>query len=367
MRILVVVDDYFNQSNGLCISTQRFVHEFRQAGHEVRIVSCAINGQPDYPLPQLFVPFFNKIIAKEGYHLAVPKRAVLNRAVAWADIVAIETPFPVCWTAAKLARKAGKTVYGTFHLYPENITESLHINYPIFNHFFMSFFKHISFRNCAALQCPTVKVKQQLEQAHFKQKLYVISNGIDEKFINNPHKEKIGQPFTILCIGRYSREKHQEVLFKALHLTKHAHELRVIFAGKGPLEKKYQRLAQALPNRPLLKFYTPDHLRGEMSQADLIVHCADVEIEGMACMEAFAAACVPVIANAPLSSTASYALNKHNLFPAGDSSALAKQIDYWFEHPTELKQARQAYREFAQKLTVKHSARKALQMMQDLR
>ena len=78
-----------------------------------------------------------------------------------------------------------------------------------------------------------------------------------------------------------------------------------------------------------------------MSQIDLVVHCADVEIEGMACMEAFASGYVPVIANSPLSSTVSYALSENNRFPAGDSEASAKKIDYWFKHPLELKEMRQ--------------------------
>lgn len=30
MRILIAIDDYFNQSNGMCISTQRFVKEFKK-------------------------------------------------------------------------------------------------------------------------------------------------------------------------------------------------------------------------------------------------------------------------------------------------------------------------------------------------
>lgn len=32
MKILIVIDDYFNQSNGMCISTQRFAHEYRKMG-----------------------------------------------------------------------------------------------------------------------------------------------------------------------------------------------------------------------------------------------------------------------------------------------------------------------------------------------
>ena len=103
-----------------------------------------------------------------------------------------------------------------------------------------------------------------------------------------------------------------------------------------------------------------------MSQIDLVVHCADVEIEGMACMEAFASGCVPVIANSPLSSTVSYALSENNRFPTSDSEASAKKIDYWFEHPLELKEMRQKYRNYGKTLSVKRSAKIALGNLEGL-
>lgn len=367
MKILIVIDDYFNKSNGLCISTQRFVHEYRKMGYEVRIVSCNIGGQADYPVKEWVIPFFKKIIAKEGFHMAWPKGKVLRKAVAWADVIQIETPFPISWRAAKYAKKLNKLVIATCHIFPGNITESLHINNTFFNGFFWWFFKHISFRNCDALQCPTKKVKQQLEQHHFKQAKFVISNGISQEFIANPHKKTVGQPFTIICIGRFSKEKHQETLFKALQLAQNGKNFKVIFAGQGPLEAKYQQLAGKLPKRPELKFFSPAELRQTLVNCDLIVHCADVEVEGMACMEAFAAGCVPVIADSPLSSTVDFALSAHNRFPFGNATALAKQLDYWYEHPNEVKKMRASYRDYAKSLTVEVSAQKAIKMINSLR
>ena len=160
--------------------------------------------------------------------------------------------------------------------------------------------------------------------------------------------------------------EQQQTLFKAMHLVKHASEIRLIFAGQGPLEKEYEKLASQLPKNPIMHYFAPADLRNVMSQTDLVVHCADVEIEGMACMEAFASGCVPVIANSPLSSTVSYALSENNRFPAGDSEASAKKIDYWFEHPLELKEMRQKYRDYGKTLSVKRSAKIALGNLEGL-
>ena len=96
-----------------------------------------------------------------------------------------------------------------------------------------------------------------------------------------------------------------------------------------------------------------------------VVHCADVEVEGMAPIEAFAAAAVPVIADSVLSSTVAYALGEHNRYPFSDAKALADRLDYWYEHPDELKKWRSKYRHYAKNLSVKYSAKKAIKMLQD--
>lgn len=366
MRILVVIDDYFNKTNGMCISTQRFVNEFKKQGQEVRILSTSVGGQADYSVSEFIIPFFRKIIAKEGFHMAWPKQKTIFEAVNWADIILIETPFPLSWRSAKLAKKMHKPIIGTFHIYPGNITESLHINNKFWNNFFMYFFRNISFKNCTAIQCPTKKVKKMLEQYKFKPELYVNSNGITPEFINNPHKQNVMDPFTILCIGRFSQEKHQEILLKAMQEIKDSQNIKLILAGQGPLKKKYEDLASSLPVKPTMKLFKPEELRKVMSQTDIVVHCADVEVEGMACMEAFAAGCVPIIADSKLSSTVDYALTDNNRFPFGDSHELANKIEYCRSHPLELKAMRQRYHNYAKTLTVQSSAQKYIKEMKKL-
>lgn len=367
MRILIAIDDYFNQSNGMCISTQRFVKEFKKMGHDVRIISRNINGTPDYAMPKLSVPFFNKLIQKEGFHLAWPIKRKIKKAVSWSDVVLIETPFPLCWSVSRIAHHQHKPVIGTFHIYPENMTASIPLfNNRFWNWIFMLAFRQIAFKKCDVLQCPTPKVKNWLQKHHFKQTLYVNSNGIAKKFIDNPHKSEVGHPLTILCIGRFSHEKQQETLFKALKLSKYQDQFQVILAGQGPLKAKYHKLNQELTNPVKMQFYPQPDLLKLMQKSDLVIHCADVEIEGMSCMEAFSAGLVPIIADGPLSSTASYALTKYNKFPILDSQDLAKKIDYWFTHPQQLKENSRQYRKFAKKLTVKKSAKYAVKMMEKL-
>lgn len=142
--------------------------------------------------------------------------------------------------------------------------------------------------------------------------------------------------------------------------------MRIVLAGKGPLRADYQKLAKKMPIQIEMHYFSPHNLQDLMSQSDLIVHCAKVEVEGMACMEAFAAGVVPLIATSPLSSTASYSLSENNQFPAGDYQKLAQLIDFWYEHPEFLEKMSEKYRKFAQNLTIKISTQKLIKVYRSL-
>ena len=76
MKILIVCGEYFNQSNGLSISTQRFVKEFVRLGEEVRVLSSDHGGVSDYSVPVMHIPLVDGINdqlsdtghGKHGFH-----------------------------------------------------------------------------------------------------------------------------------------------------------------------------------------------------------------------------------------------------------------------------------------------------------
>lgn len=373
MKILIVMNDYFNKSNGMCISTQRFVASMRDFGHEVRICANDKNGTPDYPLNVLHIPIFDRIITKEGFTFSKIDRATLKEAVSWADIVHVEDPFLICTEACKLAKSMNKPVTGTFHIYPENMTYSVYLGKSnFFNTLFMLYFKHMVYNKCDAVMCPSSAVTKRLKRYFFHPKLYTISNGIKDKIVDygSSHQDiranhKENDKFQIITVGRYSKEKNQKLLLQALKKSKHLDQIELIVAGKGPLEKQLKQLANELPCKVTFGFYTQTELIHEMLRSDLYVHCADIEIEGMSCMEAFACGTVPLISNAKLSSTKSFALTKDNLFEARNADDMAKKIDYFIEHPEILTLLRKKYLDLANQLRVSESTKQLLEMMEN--
>ena len=168
--------------------------------------------------------------------------------------------------------------------------------------------------------------------------------------------------FNVLMVGRYAGEKRQDVLIDACALCRHKEDIQVILAGKGPLEGKYRRLAEKLPNPIVMDFYEPSRLLEILHMADLYVHTSDAEIEAMSCMEAFACGLVPVIADSPRSATPQFALDGRSLFPAGDAGALAEKIDWWFEHPEEREEMGKRYGEHAKQYALDRSIQQTEEM-----
>ena len=149
------------------------------------------------------------------------------------------------------------------------------------------------------------------------------------------------RPLDLIYIGRTAIEKDQPTLYKAIRMSKYAKRIRLQIAGRGPKLEPYTKMANQLYEDgvvsypPTVGFYHREQLRQLAAKADLAVHCAFVEVEGMSITEALQQAVVPVIATARYSGTATYALDERSTYPAGDAKALAERIDYWFDHPQE--------------------------------
>jgi glycosyltransferase involved in cell wall biosynthesis len=107
-------------------------------------------------------------------------------------------------------------------------------------------------------------------------------------------------------------------------------------------------MASKLANPAQFGYYSQAELIEIIRGCDLYVHAADVEIEGMSCMEAFACGLVPIISDSRRSATGQFALDPRNLFRAGDPSSLAERIDGWIDDPAGLDAASETYARYAE-------------------
>lgn len=369
MKILLVMDQYDEGNNGTTISAQRFAKALRERGHEVRVAASGREAEGKYPMPAIhFFPLADAIIKSQGMVLAKANPATLQEAVAWADVVHFMMPFALSRAGVRIAKEMGKPVTAAFHVQPENITSTLRMGHSKkVNELLYDWFRDDFYNQFDHIHCPSNFIAGQLKEHGYRAKLHVISNGVSEEFVpmEREKEEALAHKFVILMVGRYSEEKRQDVLIRAVKKSAHGDKIQLILAGQGPKKKALQRQGYFLKNRPIMGFYDTKRLCELMAMSDLYVHAADVEIEAIACLEAVASGLVPVIANSPLSATPQFALDDRSLFEAGNARDLAEKIDWWYEHASERRRMGQIYAGSAEKYRLENSILQAESMFEE--
>lgn len=381
MKVLFIVNLFYAKGNGLSGSARRTVRKLKEAGIDVRVLSGANKNpdgpQPDYVLKDFKVPVFDKLIKKQGYGFTKADKGIIREAVRWADIVHMEEPFGIQVVACKIAKEEGKVITGTYHLHPENCFASIGLQKSHFwNGTTMRIWKRTVFDKCKILQCPTQNVKARLEKWHFKSELRVISNGLVMEDLMTREDEESAirlsdAKYNVITIGRYSNEKDLKTLIKSMYHCKHAQEIQLIFAGRGPQKKKLQKLADKLVKKgvvkypPVFGFYRLSELQKISVTADLYIHCAFVEVEGLSCMEAVQIGIVPIIAKGELTATSQFALSDKSVFKERDPIDLANKIDYWLDDDQRRQEEAKKYIGLGNKYNIDYSIQELIKMFND--
>jgi len=367
MKILLVCDQFYGANNGTTISARRFSRQLEKNGNSVKALCAGRKDQGEFCLEVFHFPIFDGLVTSQGMTFAKVDTQIINRAIDWADIIHIYTPFALARKTIKICIKKNKPFTGAFHVQPENITSSLHmVNFGLINiMLYKNFNKHV-YRYCKHIHCPSNMIAGELKKHNYLSQLHVISNGIDPdfKYFKRTKDPEFKDKFIILNIGRFSIEKKQDVLIKAISSSKYANKIQLILAGQGPRKKNLEKLGKILKNKPVMNFYTKENLIDIISEADLYVHPANVEIEAMACMEAFAGGLVPIIAKSPISATSQFALNPNCLFNCGDEKELTSKIDWWIEHEDEREKWGKAYAESAKEYSQESCVLKIQEMFE---
>lgn len=355
MIITVVSDVLGKENNGTTIAAMNLIRALKKRGHTVRVLCCDQNrkGQENYYVcPILSLGIFNNYVAKNGVQLAKPDKEVVRSALQGVDAVHIMLPFGLGKSALRMAQKMGLPITAGFHTQAENITSHLFLkneklsNFIVYKVFYNSFYRYVD-----AIHYPTEFIHQVFEKySGHKTNAYVISNGVNLRFQKRPDDFKrpaeLNGNYVILSTGRYSDEKCQKVLIRAVKKSRHEKDIQLVLAGAGPLEKKYRHLGQNLTNKPIMRFFDHETMVNVIYSADLYCHPADIEIESIACLEAISGGLVPLISNSHRSAARHFALTPENTFKVNNVHDLANQIDYWIEHPEKKDENRKLYEHF---------------------
>lgn len=368
MKILIVIDQYDNLSNGTTISAKRFVDGLRKDGNEVQILSTGKDEEDKVSLKTYKFPkIIDKYFKANEMVFARPDEEVMRNVFKNQDVIHFYMPFRLAKKGVKIAEEMHIPHTTAFHVQPENITYTMglgthhHLNDTIYTYFrnYFNKFRHI--------HCPSNFIANRLKEHGYTAKLHVISNGVGEEFKYN-RKEKpedLKDKIVITMVGRYAPEKRQDVLIDAIKKSKYENKIQLILAGKGLCYEQYEKQGENLTNKPILKFYPKDELVDLLSYTDIYVHSADAEIEAISCLEAIACGNVPIISNSNESATVQFAMDEDSLFEHGNSDDLARKIDYFLDNPKILEEKRKAYSEFANKFRIENSVKLMEEMFRE--
>ena len=390
MKIVLVVDSFADKSNGTSMTAARFCDALRARGHEVRVVAPYINGEHMYRIKERYIPLVTEISHAQHMMFGAPDEKVLERAFEGADVVHLFLPFKLEIVATKVAKRMKIPYIAAFHLQPEHVTYNIGLQkVALLNKFIFWLFKYRFYRHISHIHCPSKLIKEEIERAGYGGEKFVISNGFDPKFA--PRETPLAAPimdssvlpdsstsrasdissassdagdgfYHITMVGRYSKEKRQDLIIKAIAQNPYKNRIKLHLKGIGPIESKLKKLAKILPNEVDFGFVAPEELVKVLHGTHLYIHAADVEGEAIACLEAVGCGIVPIISDSKISATGQFALDNRSLFKAGDANDLSEKIRYWIEHEEERLKMGAQYAASALNYTLESSIKKAIEM-----
>ena len=204
MKILIVIDQYDNLSNGTTISAKRFVDGLRKAGNEVQVLSTGKDDENKFALKTYKFPkIIDKYFKANEMVFAKPDEDVMRNVFKDQDVIHFYMPFALARKGVKIAEEMHISHTTAFHVQPENITYAVglgtkhRINDKIYTYFrsYFNKFRHI--------HCPSNFIAKQLEDHGYTAKLHVISNGVDEEFkFDRKEKPEELKENVITMVGR---------------------------------------------------------------------------------------------------------------------------------------------------------------------
>ena len=378
MNITIVCDVLGEPNNGTSVAAYNLINHLKSQGHIVTVVCCDADkkGESGFSIvPTMNLgPIINAALARNEVVPARADKTILEEAIRGADVVHLLMPFPLSWKAVKICEQYNVPMTASFHVQAENFT--CHIGMmksgiatkEVYKYFYRKVYDH-----CTLTHYPTEFIKEDFE-SNIRKKVpsRVISNGVSESFFEpapieaiNKQKAKHKDKFTIVVVGRYSSEKAQQVLIKAIAKSKYKDKIHLILAGEGPKRHSYKRLAKKYGVDCEMRFIEHEELKEVLNAADLYVHTAYVELESIACLEAIVTGLVPIICNSKRSAARFFAQDDRCLYRKWDAEDLKNKIEYFMDNPDELEICRKKYKKQANVSRRGDCMNKMEQMLQD--
>ncbi len=367
MKITVVCDVLGKENNGTTIAAMNLIRFLHEKGHDVRVLCCDKDKETFdgyFVVPTRNFYFMNSYVEKNGVTIAKPDDEIIKKSLEGIDIVHIMLPFALGIRTAQIAKELHIPISAGCHLLAENFSIHLHmqdvklVNDIAYKHFY----KLYELADCIHYVTPYLRTLY--EGKYGPTNGYVISNGVSEEFTPADNPADISDVIKIVYTGRYSREKAHHILLDAVALSKHSKKIQLILPGSGPIKEQLEKKIEKYDYpKPQMGFIDREKMPDVLRSCYLYVHAAEIEAEGIGCLEAISCGLVPIINDSPRCATHSYSIDEHTSFKDGNPQDLANKIDYWIDNPDKYIEERQKYIEMSSNL---FSRKKCMEQMEQM-
>ena len=335
----IVLDAWGFPYNGTVVSTRRFVGEMKD-NFNFRVLATPgdaenIPGVDLEDFRQLSIPPFNGLINAMRVPLSAPDRAAAREALAGVDVLHVEFPFFLGFSAISAARELGIPVVSSFHVQPENILRNIRLNVPYLDRLIYRLFIAAIYARSDLVIAPSAFARDLLLEQGLRRPVEVISNGVMPQFLELRHVPPSEGPLNLLSVGRLAREKQHAVLIDAVTKSRHRERIRLTIAGAGPLESDLRERIRERGINGTVGPVTNEELLDLYRSADLFVHTGEIELEGMSVTEAMASGNMVLVSDSPASAAREFVTQENATFRCGNADHLASLLDHWFARPAD--------------------------------
>ncbi len=345
MKILFVTDTYPPNVNGAALATHRLAVALSRDNQDMYVLAPSTAFR-NYKRQEegITVYRFRSILVQRSQRLRVSPQPLHFREIKKIideikpDVIHVNNPGFIAQSAIRIGKKRNIPVIGTSHIMPENLVHYFRLPDSLEKVVANVIGKQYGYiySKLDLIIAPTQTAANLLHKLQLKNKIVVISNGIDlTRFNPQNDGEYLRQRFeipakpNILFLGRLDPEKSLDVLLRAVALLKKRLDLHLTIVGKGREMKNLKQLAELLGITEDVTFagYLPDKdLPNIYGVADIFVMPSIAELQSLVCMEAMACGLPVVGADAvALPHLIKNGINGY-LFKPGDAADLAEKL-----------------------------------------
>ncbi len=353
MRILIAASPQYIAFHGQAIFTMNLAEGLVKKGHTVLALVASDagkayrsehNGVRYEALPALSLTALHP----DAFLALFTARAVRNAVLDFRpDILHIQDHYPLSRNAVISARKLGIKIVGTNHFMPENLAPYVPLLSsikPAFNWVLWRWMRETYDRTDAVVG-PSRAASRILHSVGLKPPVNSISCGVNiGLFKPDPSVDRAAwrKSYGIdpdrkifFFVGRVDREKHLDVLIRAMHLLKRK-DLQFVIAGRGAHKKELMALVEHLrlgSEVHFTGFLPPSDLPSVLNSIDIFAMPSEAELLSISTLQAMGCSRPVLAANAvALPELVTHDLNGL-LFKPGDVADAARCMEWFADHP----------------------------------